>query len=201
MPQPCLRSFSTLGVLLVLVATEPAVAQPPNPSGTCVTYFHIATLDQHDIRWNAPTPQMLEWWTRKGVPGLCYTSDEEAADYIVLWREQTMTVSRPYSVDVPLTISGGWLNYVNLHASRTPITTPMTPEFGTMSDWVSSTHQERKVTITVYRPAAGDALADLVAREPLFSVTKIGEWPQSKPDRDALAEAIKKLNPSYRPPR
>lgn len=186
MVQPSLRLIAML--IALLCAWQPAAAQPHKPSTACATYFHVATFDRDDIRWNAPTSHMQNWWTRKAVPGLCYTSDPQAADYVLVWRAETITIRQYYSLEVPVPIG-----------LDTPV--PVRPIVGSAASSIPSTRKERRVTVAVYSRGAADAALDLVWREPTFSVSKTSNWPWSKPDRDALAEAITRLNPSHRPGR
>lgn len=178
----CVRTIVALAALLSLsqslvAQTAHAAANPP-----CVSYFHVATSDGNGVRWNVFTPQMQKWWDRNAVPGLCAASDPRAADYVMIWRAETITVTQFYSLDVPLPPLG----------LDTPY--PVAPS-GATANSIPITRKERKVTIAVYSRTAADAPEDFAWREPTFSVSKSGRWPWSKPDKDALAEAVTRLKP------
>jgi hypothetical protein len=131
---------------------------------------------------------MEEWWTGGGKPhalaGLCYTSDPDLAEYLVVWQDHSVTIRRSYEVV--------------LAAPSLPGTSGSYSDTGGTSSsaggWVPREYAERRVTVSVYLMPSGRVQAGLPAGDALFSTTRTGSWPWSKPDKDGLREALSRLN-------
>lgn len=169
-------------LVFVFASWQPALGQA---SQACGTYFHVARLHDGSMSWDALTPNMRKWWTGKGharLPGLCYASSPDQADYLIVWQDGTETISESFSVPVP----DIWIMAPLYDAVGT----------GTATEWASRTRTERTVTLALYSARRGEM--PQLPSSAVLSTTKTKAWPWSKPDKDGLVEILEALGPHKR---
>jgi hypothetical protein len=145
----------------------------------------------NQVRWNAPTANMKKWLrdaNRRTGGTLCRADAPELADVVIVW--QDLSVRTPYLGYGYGTTIGSILDGVNLAAGRALF--PQDPfastSLGGLTGWSTpAARSESGVFVTAFATRSSPPLSIVV---PAAVTWRIGRWPWSKPDTDALAHAI-----------
>ena len=68
------------------------IAKDEEAHARCSRYFHVAQSGGPGTTWNAATAPMRDWidtGARREHPQLCYSVEPRAADFVIVWSEQT----------------------------------------------------------------------------------------------------------------
>ena len=144
----------------------------------CETYFHVAFDGPDGPVYGATSKNMREWWSNKGKkahPTLCYTDEPELAAYVVVWGlSQT---SR--QVNLPA--------YSSTQTSGTIGNRPVSIQSQTQGSRPAT-----QVLTTVYAAVYNEQ------REAVWQGARTGKFRWSKPDENALEDALKGMADGFK---
>lgn len=180
-----------------LVAISTALAQPSEPR--CRIRVHVAKSEDGVTRWDAPAWSMKTWLSdasRRNADGVCYAREPERADVVIVWQEFTVRTAY-YGHSAPPVSIGAMLDASNLGGGHLPSHYTFATNSLSIADLgAPAARSERGVLVTsfVRRPVSPLAIA-----LPASVTWRVGRWPWSKPDKEALAAAIGRVaaDPDY----
>lgn len=89
--------------------SESIISSHTRENSRCRSYVHLARAQRGDVDWNLGTPSMigaLKAMGRGNPPGVCYTAEPGAADFIAVWSETADALPNAFTVDIPTTAHG-----------------------------------------------------------------------------------------------